>query len=62
MRSPPRSVSWGGCSTLTRPDTGGPIDVWRSDQGFYPDERYVTYDLALVLRLTRYYAENGRLI
>ena len=41
--------------------TGGPVDVWTSDQGFYPDERYVTYDVELVVGLTRYYAEHGRL-
>jgi hypothetical protein len=33
--------------------TGGPVHVWTSDQGFYPEERYVTYDVELVLRLTR---------
>ncbi|MFO0957105.1 MAG: hypothetical protein U0800_06510 [Isosphaeraceae bacterium] len=38
-----------------------PVDVWTSDQGFYPDERYVTYDVELVVRLTRYYAERGQL-
>jgi hypothetical protein len=41
--------------------TGGPVDVWTSDQGFYPDEKYVAYDVELVVRLTRYYAEHGQL-
>ena len=40
---------------------GGEIAVWTSDQGFYPNERYVSYDLELVLRVTRYYAERGQL-
>jgi hypothetical protein len=41
--------------------TGGEVPVWTSDQGYYPEERYVTYDLDLVLRVTRFYAENGQL-
>jgi hypothetical protein len=41
--------------------TGGAVPVWTSDQGFYPSERYVTYDLELVLRVARYYAERGQL-
>jgi hypothetical protein len=41
--------------------TGAEVPVWTSDQGFYPSERYVTYDLELALRLARYYAERGRL-
>lgn len=41
--------------------TGGEVPVWTSDQGYYPEERYVTYDVELVIRLTRYYAEHGRL-
>jgi hypothetical protein len=40
--------------------TGGEIDVWTSDQGFYPKERYVAYDLNLVLRVARYYSETGQ--
>jgi hypothetical protein len=41
--------------------TGGEVPVWTSDQGFYPSERYVTYDVELVVRVTRYYAEHGKL-
>lgn len=41
--------------------TGGRVDVWTSDQGYYPEERFVCYELELVLRLTRFYAEHGRL-
>jgi hypothetical protein len=41
--------------------TGGEVDVWTSDQGFYPEERNVTYDIDLVLKLARYYAEHGEL-
>jgi hypothetical protein len=41
--------------------TGGEVPVWTSDQGFYPSERYVTYDLELVLRVARYYSERGKL-
>jgi hypothetical protein len=41
--------------------TGGEIPVWTSDQGFYPSEQYVTYDLNLVLRVARYYADYGQL-
>lgn len=41
--------------------TGGEVPVWTSDQGYYPEERFVTYDLELVLRVTRYYAESGQL-
>ena len=41
--------------------TGGEEPVWTSDQGFNPSERYVAYDLDLVLRVTRYYAEHGQL-
>jgi hypothetical protein len=42
-------------------NTGGDIPVWTSDQGYYPSERYVTYDLELVLRVARRYAEAGEL-
>jgi len=28
---------------------------------FHPEERFVTYDLDVVLRVTRYYAERGEL-
>jgi hypothetical protein len=41
--------------------TGGEVQVWTSDQGFYPLERFVTYDLDLVLRVARFYAERGLL-
>jgi len=41
--------------------TGGEVPVWTSDQGYYPSERYVTYDLDLVLKVARYYAERGQL-
>jgi hypothetical protein len=41
--------------------TGGKVPIWTSDQGYYPSERYVTYDLEQVLRITRYYAELGQL-
>lgn len=41
--------------------TGGAVPVWTSDQGFRPSERYVTYDLGLLLRVARYYAERGQL-
>jgi len=39
--------------------TGGEVPVWTSDQGYYPMERHVTYNLELVLRLVRYYADRG---
>jgi hypothetical protein len=41
--------------------TGGEIAVWTSDQGYYPLERFVTYDLDLVLRIVRHYADHGQL-
>jgi hypothetical protein len=41
--------------------TGAEVPVWTSDQGYYPRERYVTYDLELALRVARYYAERGQL-
>jgi hypothetical protein len=41
--------------------TGGEVPVWTSDQGYYPSERYVTYDLDLVLRVVRHYAERSQL-
>ena len=41
--------------------TGGEVAVWTSDQGLYPAERNVTYDLKLVLRVTKFYAQNGTL-
>jgi len=39
--------------------TGGEIAVWTSDQGYYPKEQNVTYDIALVLKVARYFAEHG---
>ena len=41
--------------------TGGEVRVWTSDQGFFPLERYVTYDVELVVRVARYYAVHGQL-
>ena len=40
---------------------GGAVAVWTSDQGYYPEERFVTYDVELVLQVVRYYAERGQL-
>src|SRR4051794_5731796 len=31
------------------------VAVWTSDQGYYPKERNVTYDVELVVRVTRYF-------
>jgi hypothetical protein len=41
--------------------TGGEIPVWTSDQGYYPRERYVTYDVDLVIEVARRYAERGQI-
>jgi immunity protein Imm1 of predicted polymorphic toxin system len=41
--------------------SGGEVPVWTSDQGYYPPARFVTYDLELVLRVARHYAESGEL-
>jgi hypothetical protein len=41
--------------------TGDEVPIWTSDQGYYPEERFVTYDVELVLRLVRHYAESGHL-
>lgn len=41
--------------------TGGEVPVWTSDQGYYPSEREVTYDLDQVLKIARDYAERGEL-
>lgn len=35
------------------------IDVWISDQGFADEERYVTSDLELVLRVAKHFGETG---
>jgi hypothetical protein len=35
------------------------IDVWTSDQGFADEEKYVTYDRELVLRIARHFGETG---
>ena len=35
------------------------VPVWTSDQGFYPPEKNVCYDLRLVLRVARHWAEHG---
>jgi hypothetical protein len=32
-----------------------------ADQGYYPSERDVTYDLQLVLRIARHYTQTGEL-
>jgi Immunity protein Imm1 len=37
------------------------VSIWTSDQGYYPEERFVTYALDVVLRVARYYAERGEL-
>ena len=35
------------------------IDVWTSDQGFADEEKPVTYDRELVLRIARHFGETG---
>ena len=35
------------------------IQLWTSDQGFADQERHVTYDRELVLRIARYFGETG---
>lgn len=35
------------------------VAVWTSDQGFETQERYVTYDRELVLRIAGYFGETG---
>lgn len=37
------------------------IAVWTSDQGYYPEEKYVCYDLELVLKIAYHYAQFGKL-
>lgn len=38
----------------------GSVNVWTSDQGYRQNERYVTHDVELVVRMTRCYAEYGQ--
>lgn len=35
------------------------VTLWTSDQGFADEERYVTYDIDLVLRIVKHFAETG---
>ena len=35
------------------------VELWTSDQGFADEERYVTYDIDLVLRIAKYFGETG---
>ncbi|HET8781340.1 MAG TPA: hypothetical protein VFM63_02895 [Pyrinomonadaceae bacterium] len=35
------------------------VHVWTSDQGFADQERHVTYDSELVLRIAKHFAETG---
>lgn len=35
------------------------IKVWTSDQGFADEEKYVTYDSDLVLKIARHFGETG---
>jgi hypothetical protein len=35
------------------------VEVWTSDQGFADEERYVTYDLDLVMRVAKHFGETG---
>jgi hypothetical protein len=35
------------------------IQLWTSDQGFADEEKYVTYDRELVLRIAKYFGETG---
>jgi hypothetical protein len=52
--------SHGGWLQYCNPSqTGGEVPVWTSDQGYYPSERYVIYDLELALQIARHYAEHG---
>ena len=37
------------------------IPVWVSDQGYEAEERYVCFDINVVLKATRYFFENGGL-
>jgi hypothetical protein len=45
---------------LTNPSGGTEeIDVWTSDQGFADEERFISYDIDEVLRVTRHFAEHA---
>jgi hypothetical protein len=35
------------------------VELWTSDQGFADEERHVTYDIELVLRIAKYFGETG---
>ena len=35
------------------------VALWTSDQGFGDEERYVTYDIDLVLRIVKHFGETG---
>ncbi|BDI29637.1 hypothetical protein CCAX7_16880 [Capsulimonas corticalis] len=35
------------------------IPVWTSDQGFYPEEKHVCYEIEKVLKIARYFVEHG---
>jgi len=35
------------------------IQLWTSDQGFADEEKYVTYDRELVLRIAKYFGDTG---
>jgi len=35
------------------------VQLWTSDQGFADEEKYVTYDRELVLRIAKYFGETG---
>jgi len=37
------------------------VAVWTSDQGFYPPARNVCYDLDLVMKIAKYFCEQGQL-
>ena len=37
------------------------VDVWTSDQGYYPEENYVCYDLHLILKVAHHYEQCGEL-
>ena len=36
------------------------IDIWTSDQGYYPEEQYVCYDVDLVLKIAHHFAQFGQ--
>jgi hypothetical protein len=46
--------------TYIEPDGGDDIiSVWRSDQGFETEAKYVCRDLTIVLRAVKYFCEHG---